>query len=238
MLIDNINIAQFSAKQWNVKVGHSEIENASEWVPGRLVPVFFRSRSGFKEIEITLLVKGKNREAIISNRGAVLSLLMETRTLTLDGFTHKFRVILKKSSATESSISRFHKLVLTFYGYEFGEEVIEMFESTANIQIQNTGTVYTPLYLEVTPLTAMEELTIAGVCKDQSQVKDEVVILKNLSAQKSIVFDGEIGLLTEDGVIKQDADFWSLPCLAPGVNQIDFSSGQVNVTLKWRPRYM
>ena len=49
----------------------------------------------------------------------------------------------------------------------------------------------------------------------------------------------ESGKITEDGVNKAaDVDIWSLPALLPGTNQITLDSTWVDLTVKYRPRFM
>lgn len=236
MIINDVDIGQFSARQWNVKIGHHELKNESQWVQGSLTPAFFRNFYGFKEIEVSILVKGNDREEILYYRGKILSLLMESATLTLDGFQHKFKVILNKSSVSEDSIRRFHLLSLSFIGYEYGERQRKTVEGKAQLCVYNEGTACTPVKLELMPTFGLPEITVNGVCKNQYTGEDESVIIKNLTTGKPVVFDGEAGLLTEEGLLKE-AEFWSLPYLTPGINEIVLSSDKVNLSVEWKPRY-
>lgn len=59
MLIDNINITTFKAKQMNVVKEFPSVTNETEWLEGSLNPNMLPCKTGFKKIKVTILFKGQ-----------------------------------------------------------------------------------------------------------------------------------------------------------------------------------
>lgn len=239
MLIGAKNIADFQAEQRRVTIGRLTIANESVWTRGSPVPVLFSGTLGFKTIKIEIMVRGANREEILNNGSDLLSALIGPVDLTLDGFSHKFRAVLTKSSYTETVMERWHIHTLELSGYEYGVQETQTQSQAESMTIVNPGNIETPLILELTPTFGIASLTITGIARDPNTGEDEPVTLKNLTTGNTVILDGETGLITEGGALKTaDAELWGLPTLLPGSNLITFSSDTLNVTAKYKPRYM
>lgn len=105
--------------------------------------------------------------------------------------------------------------------------------------VRNAGNIITPMRIEITPTAGIASLTISGACPDPETGEDQKIALKNLTTGKTVVLDGETGLVTENGELKsQDAELWELPAAKPGNTTLTFSTGTLNVTVKMYPRYM
>ncbi|MDC4242595.1 phage tail family protein, partial [Clostridium tertium] len=98
--------------------------------------------------------------------------------------------------------------------------------------INVSGNLETPAILELTPSIDLIDLTINGL-------DEEAIILKNLKANKKLIVNGEEGTVTVDGVNKySDTDMWGFPRLKPGANTITVSKNNVDITIKYKPRYI
>lgn len=239
MLIGTKNIADFQAEQRRVTIGRLAIANESVWARGSPIPVLFSGTLGFKTIKIEVMVRGANREEILNNGSNLLSALIGPVDLTLDGFSHKFRAVLTKSSYAETVMERWHIHTLELSGYEYSDQETQTQSQAESMTIVNPGNIETPLILELTPTFGIASLTITGIARDPNTGEDEPVTLKNLTTGNTVILDGETGLITEGGALKTaDMELWGLPTLLPGSNLITFSSDTLNVTAKYKPRYM
>lgn len=240
MQINGKDISAHDAKQWRVKIGQTELENESEWVRGAPLPIFDKNARGFKELTVTLIVAGENREKIRNKISDILAELLEPVELVLDGFIRRFKGILQKQEVTEfsdASRERFQALELVFDGYEYGTEVSA--SGQGEIEILNPGNVASPAVIELTPTIGEASITVSGICRDSESGEDLPVTVKNLTTGKKIVIDGITGLITEDGELKAgDVEIWALPSVKPGSNTVAISSEYVNVTVKVRPIYI
>lgn len=239
MKINEKDISLWCARQWNVDIGHNEVKNDSEWVRGSPIPAFFHNTIGFKDIKITLLVKGNSRSEIEKRRSDIVSNLIQPAVLSLDGFEHKFQVIFNKSSVTESSITRFHQLILEFKGFEFGDEITLQYKGIDAFTIMNPGNLITPLIIQITPQVGASSITCNGLCRNLETGEIQIITIKELTTGKNILLDGESGLMTEDGQNKfKDIELWELPTLMPGENEVTFSTKNIEVVIKFRPRFI
>ena len=232
MKINGWDISGAQAKQWNVIPGFSNIENESEWQRGSPLPFFVNGSIGWKTIQITFLVYGSGRNEILQNCSTLLSKMSESVILELDKFDHKFCGFLSKHDFTEKPLGR---LKVTSNGSPFSESASGMLETV----VTNPGNAWTPCVVEITPKVGIGQLTIAGINRNPDTGENLQAVIRNLTTNSVVILDGESGKITEDGANKAaDVDIWSLPALLPGTNQITLDSTWVDLTVKYRPRFM
>ena len=105
--------------------------------------------------------------------------------------------------------------------------------------VTNPGNAWTPCVVEITPKVGIGQLTIAGINRNPDTGENLQAVIRNLATNSVVILDGESGKITEDGANKAaDVDIWSLPALLPGTNQITLDSTWVDLTVKYRPRFM
>lgn len=232
MLINNIDIKAFGAKQLTVDVSTSSISNNSEYNSKALIPLFFKGEISFKTVKVSLLFKGDSRDEILKNISNLMSKLINKVTLNLDGYNSFFDVILQDSE-TEKSISKYaYKKLLTFIGYEYKQESTETMNRTLSKTLNVNGNLNTPAIVEITPSVYISDIKLEGLA-------DDPIIIKNLSANKTIILDGELQKVTVDGVNKYaDTDMWDFPRLKPRANTITVNKSNCDIKIKYKPRYI
>ena len=251
MKINGWDISGAQAKQWNVIPGFSNIENESEWQRGSPLPFFVNGSIGWKTIQITFLVYGSGRNEILQNCSTLLSKMSESVILELDKFDHKFCGFLSKHDFTENPLgrlkvtsNRLSKLTVDFFCYEFAEQpdgspFSESASGMLETVVTNPGNAWTPCVVEITPKVGIGQLTIAGINRNPDTGENLQAVIRNLTTNSVVILDGESGKITEDGANKAaEVDIWSLPALLPGTNQITLDSTWVDLTVKYRPRFM
>lgn len=226
MTIDGWDIASANAKQFQVVWGYSEYSNRSEWVTGSRMPVLLAGNTGFKPLRVVMVVKGDGREAIRTNVSKILARLTGPVDITLDGFTHKFRGKLRAHSANEMSRRRWHALTLDLDGYEYSDQVTV--SGSTSISVTNPGTLPTPAVVTITPTAGMSNLTIEGL--------GDTITLANIESGKPVIINGETGLITQDGALK-DADLYSLPAVQPGSSVVTCNRSQAQISIAFKPRF-
>lgn len=230
MTINGWNISAANAKQWNVRRGYASITNQSEWIAGSHNPAFFSAKTGFKSLQIVLLVKAGNKELVQRGIGLILSKLVDPAEIVLDGYARTFYGILRSYSVDESTQRRtspFHKLTLNLEGYEHANEATV--SGSSLITVNNPGTLITPAVVTLKATRAVSSITISGLGK--------AMVLKTVTANQQYVINGETGLITVNGALA-NADIWNLPVLQPGNNSVVISESTATVTIKYKPRYM
>ena len=75
--------------------------------------------------------------------------------------------------------------------------------------------------------------------RDRYTLEDKPIKISNLTDGKTIILDGESGIITEDGVNKiGDVDIWGLPTLQPGYNIIQMNQSGMEVEMRYKPRFV
>lgn len=135
-----------------------------------------------------------------------------------------------------------YSLSLVFQAWEKkDDEVTETIEDATSKTINVTGNLNAPCIIELTPSGAITTYTIKGAARDPVTGEEEDIVIKNLSAGKKVIIDGEACTVTEDGANKYaETKMWEFPTLVPGANALTFTSSSVpcDVTIKYKPRYI
>ncbi|MBS5886302.1 MAG: phage tail protein [Clostridium sp.] len=232
MLINNVDISAFNAKLLKVDIQNSSYSNNSNWSLKNINPVFIENYYTFKKIRIELLFNDENRERNLLNISNLMSLLKREVILKIDGYKNYYKCILSEDETIKTPSLYVYKKDLIFLGYEYGKDITELMNRIANKTINISGNLETPAILEVIPSIDLIDLIINGL-------DEEPIILKNLKANKKIIVNGEDGTVTVDGVNKySDTDMWGFPRLKPGANTITVSKNNVDITIKYKPRYI
>ena len=239
MTIGGWDVSQADARQWNVAAGHPVISNQSEW--GIIAPHPFLTKSyyGFRDLAVTLLVKTDGGRQVLRKRCSdIISHAIDPCELILDKFQNRFYGFLKSVDHQETSMRHWHVLTLQFQAYEYAPLETVTKSRVTSFTLTNAGNIVTPVRLEITPLVSTAEVTLGGLCVDQTG-KSRDIVISNTTTNKVIVLDGETGLFTEDGVNKSgDIEIWGLPAILPGSNTITVSSAFMTLTIKYKPRYI
>lgn len=240
MKIDGWDIAQADARQWNVTPGFHKMKNDSEWIKGSYEPVMMRNEIGFKPLTVRILIKADGgRQAILARGSEILAHLVEPVDLELDGFPHRYHAVLTGQKYEETAMQRFHALALDFDCYEYGEEVSASYSGETSIAVDNPGNIITPATIEITPQIGVMKIVLAGFCRDPVTGADMPITVQNLETGKKVVIDGKTGLVTQDGALKAaDVEFWNIPTLLPGANNITVDSNRMDIAVRFHPRFM
>ena len=134
---------------------------------------------------------------------------------------------------------RFHKLILTLTGYEYGTEVESVAASAGkSFSLSNPGTAFfSPMKIEFIPTSAISTLTLTGICKNPVTLVDEPVILTSLESNKAVVLDGANGIFTINGSPSNNIQIKSPPAARPGTVAIA-STENIKPTITILPIYM
>lgn len=237
MKIDGIDIAKYGAQQWNVYPSFCQISNNSEWLDGMSAPLMLNSTNGFKKMKVAVLIRGSTRQAIWKQASDLVACLLKPSIIQLDGFEHNYYMYLENAEEAETSMKRWHKATLELVGYEYGNEV-SVTTAARNLTITNEGNMETPAIIEITPPIGLASVTITGIVRDKITGEDKPVIIKELTMNKSVILDGETGLITEAGVNKfSKVELWDFPSLLPGSNHITLNQ-DVTIKVTYKPRFM
>ncbi len=169
MLINDWDIANAGARQWNVEFASCKINSNSNWIDGSAIPTLFRNNTSFKTLTIRLMLNGRSREDLLLQRSDILAQLLEPAVITLDGYSHKFLGIMASiSSPNEESMQRFHTLTFTFDCCEYGDCKRYTIDGLSEMDIYNPGNIITPIIIELTATQDLDYFEIRGICRKLS----------------------------------------------------------------------
>ena len=232
MLIDNTNIKILNAvlMEKNIQPSSIELDGEYLWLSKSLSPIFPKQKFKFTSIEIKLYLKGKSESDVKNKVGLLIDKCKECNLNFEDDFYYKTFLI---NSNTENTLRKdTKKLNLSFIGYSYKEEVTEVMNRITSKTINVSGNLETPAIVEITPTTALADITLEGLA-------DDPIIIKNLTANKTVVLDGELQKVTVDGMNKYgDTDMWDFPRLNPGTNTITVNKNNCDIKIKYKPRYI
>lgn len=238
MLIGTWDIKEAGARQHRVSFENHSITNNSEWTKGNLLPTINKNTIGFQSVKTVLMIKGNNRKEILEKTSQILAHCLESSELSLDGYANHYIVILKKYTAEETSVNRWHLLTLEWEGYEVGDLITKGFSNQTSIVIENPGNIVTPIKISIHPTVGVSTLTVKGISRSIITDEEYDVVIRDTGTDE-ILLDGETGLIMQNGALKsEDVDIWELPSLKSGKNTIELSHAGMNVTVSFRPRYM
>lgn len=240
MRVNGTDISIFNARQHNVSFAKSDISGKGEWPTSAALPIFGTVATGFKSISVDVIVKGDGREGIHDNISDLLALFQGEVELELDGFSHKYKCVMRSHKETEVSMRRWHKVRLELTGYGYGDSVTESITSGTTLTIVNPGNrLESPCVVSVTPRMGVPSATLTGICRDPYTGEDLPVTLSDLTTGKTVIINGITGKITEDGISKAaDVDIWRFPSLAHGENVIESSSDKLSITVTVLPLYI
>lgn len=145
------------------------------------------------------------------------------------------------STIKENNVVTSFVINITADPFKYTDTVLESVGTVSGKTIGVQGDYETPCIIELLPSGAITAYTIKGAARDPVTGEAEDIIIKNLTAGKKVIIDGESCTVTEDGVNKYaDTEMWEFPTLVPGSNVLTFVSSSVlcDVIIKYKPRYI
>lgn len=218
----------------NREISTNEVITVDDWLEGSIQPTFIRQQEKFKDITISVIVSGDTEEDAIKQ---ISWLTAEFRNgiLKFDDVSLSFKVTLNGSvtpNRLKPNVFEVEYSLKSSYGLEEETVINKTAGAASSFKVINNGTAITPCIIELMPLQKYAEVTITGLTKD-------AIKIKNLVENKKIIIDGEKNIVTEDGLNKfKDTDMWEFPYLEQGENTIRIDKNNINVTIKYRTRFI
>lgn len=232
MDVNGININLYGGIQLEVDIQNYKYKSEYTLLTNSLKPVKLSTTETLKAIKVDILFKGNNRDEVLSNISRFMTLLKDEVIINLDGYNNSFKAYLENDSIEKKKSKGKYKLKLEFKGYSMKDEIVENINRINSKTIEVPGTQITPAIVEITPTTALADITIEGLA-------DDPIVIKNLTANKTVILDGELQKVTVDGVNKYgDTDMWDFPRLNPGTNTIIVNKNNCDIKIKYKPRYI
>lgn len=230
MLINNIDISVFGASVSNKLIQPTTIEIEKVRIKDSFKQI--DSKKQFKKVSIKLLFEGENRDVINNNISNFMSKLINEVDIKFKNLSHFYHVFLVDHNVEDTNFDEWLYLNIEFVGYEYSSQVVETMNRITTKTINVPGNTETPAIAEITPSVSIIDIVLTGL-------SDEPMTIKNLTGGKKLIIDGEEGFVTVDGANKfNDTDMWEFPRLKPGANTITVSRNNVDINIKYKPRFI
>lgn len=202
-----------------------------EWVKESFEPILGESKRRYTPVTCFFVFSGDE-----NNFETMKSVFIEkilNCTLKFSDSDYYYKVIFDSETKIEKIGPYNTEIGITFNIYsKIKQEVTEVMNRITSKTINIAGNQATPAIVEITPSIDLIDLTITGLDYNP-------IILKNLKANKKLIVNGEDSTVTVDGVNKfSDTDMWGFPKLSPGANTITADKSSVDITIKYKPRYI
>lgn len=229
MLINNIDTMKYGATLLSVDIDNAEIVSDGEfWAENSLIPFEERQKARWGKATCEFLVEQANDDEAEKAISKLIS-ISKSSELVFEDRTLRYKGILESHDKEWISPGRYG-LVLTWkteLSYE--EEKSHTFTTSATLTLSCATD--TPAILEITPTSDTPQAVITGLGDD--------ITIKNLTEGQTVIIDGEKGLVTENEQNKwHDYDSWGFPKLKPGENLITVDNADLDITIKYKPRWI
>lgn len=229
MIINNKDTKEFGATLLDYNIENSEVVNYDDWMDGSFSPTTHRQVFKFSYVECNFLFEQNNddiAEMMISNFIKHLS----KAEIKIEDLARTYKGVLDEINKDKIVKGKFELTLKWKCEYSFKEEPDFILESrTGSLFVP--GNTETPAIVEITSAINLIDLNIKGLGED--------ILIKNLTANKKIIIDGEEGKVTEEDKNKfNDYDSWGFPYLVPGENTISMDKDNVEVKIKYKSRWI
>jgi phage-related protein len=232
MLADGINISNFGGMLLSLDVGNAQFDTKEEWLKNSSSPILLSEKFYYKKITTEILIQGLSRQDSILKMSNLTNLLKKC-TLKFDDLDFYYDAVMVSNTSTKTI--EIEKLVLKCefnVGYAYKAEVTETMNRITSKAINVPGNLETPAIIEITPSIALIDIVLTGLGKKSIKIN-------NVTASKKIILNGEDCTVTELGLNKfGDTELWSFPSLKQGSNTITSSRNNVDITIKYKPRFI
>lgn len=232
MKIDGIDIRKYNAKQLSVEFQPPSDKIKTEWIDGAATPQEYKTYIKYGKMNLSILVRGNDRNEIMHTISNIMLLLTKTVSLTLDGYKGTYDGSLTSSSVAKTSVKTRYILKLKFDGYLKDAEIVHEYTDTTAAAFETIGTRETPCIIEITPTVNLQSFVITGFGDD--------ITVSGLKKDKTIIIDGARGTATIDGANAfGNVDLWAFPSLSAGAKtMLTFSSNKCVVKIRYNPMWL
>ena len=235
MFINGIDIGNYEVEIMSKSIESPTFSTSKQWNKRAITPVIISKQFTYGTFNLTVLVYGSTEDLLIINKSNLINDISDS--LIQDGKFY-FRVTLTSIKENEPFLNEVNEKYceMVTFKLDINEKYKDGITETLNDVLEKTinviGNKETPAIVEITPTTALADITLEGLA-------DDPIRIENLTANKTVILDGELQKVTVDGVNKYgDTDMWDFPRLKPGSNTIKVDKSNCDIKIKYKPRYI
>ena len=173
MIIDNVSIKNFGAELLNLDIQNAELITKGEWLEKAHSPFVIGQNFYYKKINIELLIKGIDREDILTKCSNLKNKLKKC-TLKFHELQYFYDCTLENERIEKTvRVNRVRMFCTLNSPHAYKPQVTESLNRILIKTINVSGNLETPAIVEITPSVEAIDLVITGL-------SDDPIIIKNL----------------------------------------------------------
>lgn len=232
MKINGIDLGEFGVSLLSLELQPPQEGPEAVWLPGGMAPNVWPGEQTMGSATVQFYLRGRDPEEIVGQIGRLLEMAQEELLLQeLPGYMGEYVGYLSGSDIQKVGKSRQRRILeLKLRGYLRGEKERCSFYGVKTGWIRRKGNRPTPAVVTVQTKAYLEQLKIEGL-------SDEPIVIGGLPADSQVVIDGRDGTVVLDGgeSMADTTQMWEVPRLRRQVQEVRFSSDQINVWVDYWP---
>lgn len=233
MRINGIDARTFKSKQLTVEFQPPSTAVKYDWNDGDLKPNAYETEEKAGKLTLVMYFTAKDRTEVMR---CISEFLMHTNgeaKLELEGYKGTFCGIKQSAKIDKTLEHRKKKLEIVFDGFFVDSSIEKVLKKESQMYITQ-GTRKSPCTLRMKNLTE-EAQTVAVEGLTETAIQAEV------PAGKTLVIDGELGLVTIDGenAFLQVIEMWEFPYVPQGEVTVNVTNVKnVQTTMSYKPMWI
>lgn len=234
MRVNGIDARTFKAKQLNVEVQPPSTEVKYDWNDGDLKPNAYKTEEKAGKLLLVMYFVGKDRTEVHRNISNFLSYMNDAVKLDLDGYRGSYCGMKKSAKIVKTLELRKKKLEMEFEGF-FMDSSIEKELKQETQEYVTQGSRDAPCVLRMKNITDEEQTVKVEGLTETGDIE------ANVPAGKTLVIDGDSGLVTIDGenAFGNITTMWEFPHIRFGkvtVKRTNIKS--VRIMMEYSPMWL
>lgn len=231
MKVNGIDVRKYNAKQLTAEVLPPSLSIDYDIVPGAILPTEFETDMGLGKLKLCLYFRGKDRNSLIRTMSAFLENFTKSSILEVDGYKGRFKAYTASSDYAKMKVKNRYRLNIDLDGYFFDDELNLEYDGITQTTIERQGTRKSPVIIEVYAKKVLKNYKISGF-------EDDITV-EQLAAGQTLIIDGEEGRVTNNGADAFDSvDMWKFPAITRAQTELQFSSVDAIVRIRYKPMWI
>ena len=233
MRINGIDARTFKSKQLTVEFQPPSTAVKYDWNDGDLKPNAYNTEEKAGKLTLVMYFVEKDRTEVLRRISEFLMHTNGEAKLELEGYKGTFCGIKQSAKIVKTLEHQKKKLELVFNGF-FEDEIIEKILKKGTQTYITQGTRKSPCTLRMKNLTEEAQTVAVGGLT-------ETAIQAEVPAEKTLVIDGELGLVTidDENAFLQIIEMWEFPYVPQGEVTVTVTNVKnVQTTMSYRPMWI
>lgn len=229
MVINGTSIKELGCEFWCYRITPAQYTGRSFWSSGVDSPSFIKGEYGWSNLEVDILVIGDSADEVELKKSRLNSVMVVNPVIMLDEIDKGIEYFCAyENQAVVDKINEIASLVTYhFKTVKRGRlKVIKLPSSVSEFDLLIDTQIPAPCIYEIISTQNIKNFVLDNI------------MVKQLEAGSVMIIDGISKTVKTDGMNDfGNVEMWEFPKLQPGMNKITINNTNVDVVVKYHPRY-